>query len=100
MKVQIEFQNLSGNESPTADTYQAFFEKLSKNVPFKILINILLFILFTAFMTPVNEDMQESITTMWEDKLQVDLTGEYTAAIRQDTYLRQGRSKKVLVVLS
>lgn len=99
-EIQIQFQNLSENESPTADTYQAFFEKLAKSIPSKILINILLFIMITPFITPVTEDMQESITAVWEDNLQVDLTGEYTAAIRQDTYLRDGRSRKAPVVLS
>ncbi len=99
-EVQIQLQELELNDSPTIDTIQGIFEKLSKNIPLTIFINILLFFVVTPLKTPITDEIQESITEVWEDNLQIDLTGEYTAQIMQDTYLRQDIGEEAPVALS
>jgi len=99
-EVQIQLQELELNDSPTVDTIQGIFEKLSKNIPLTIFINILLFFVVTPLKTPITDEIQESITEVWEDNLQIDLTGEYTAQIMQDTYLRQDIGEEAPVALS
>lgn len=99
--IQQEIQtqlNAINEEEPTATTYQEFFVKLSNSIPGQILFSILLCI-FSPFSNVVSEDLQESITEVWEDEFQIDLTGEYNATIRNETYLRQGNSKTAPIVL-
>ncbi|MBX8945943.1 hypothetical protein [Lysinibacillus sp. K60] len=97
-EIQTQLNAINEEEEPTATTYQEFFVKLSNSIPGQILFSILLCI-FSPFSNVVSEDLQESITEVWEDEFQIDLTGEYNATIRNETYLRQGNSKTAPIVL-
>ncbi|EFI68439.1 hypothetical protein P9436_15160 [Lysinibacillus capsici] len=97
-EIQTQLSAINEEEEPTATTYQEFFVKLSNSIPGQILFSILLCI-FSPLSNVVSEDLQESITEVWEDAFEIDLTGEYNATIRNETYLRQGNSKTAPIVL-
>ncbi|PJO44938.1 hypothetical protein [Lysinibacillus xylanilyticus] len=87
-EIQVQLDAMNEIEEPTIATYQEFFVKLSNNIPFKYLFPILFFV-FSPFSNLVSEEIQETLTEAWEDKLQIDLTGEYNATIREETFLRE-----------
>lgn len=97
-EIQLQLSAINEEEEPTSATYQEFFVKLSNSIPGQILFSILLCI-FSPFSSVVSEDIQESITEVWEDSFQIDLTGEYNATIRKETYLRQGNMKTAPIVI-
>lgn len=97
-EIQVQLSAINEEEEPTTATYQEFFVKLSNSIPGQILFSILLCI-FSPFSNIVSEDVQESITEVWEDIFQIDLTGEYNATIRNETYLRQGNGKTAPIAL-
>ncbi len=97
-EIQVQLNAVNENEAPTTDTYQDFFIKLSKSIPVQTLFAILIFI-FSPFSDIVSEEIQERLTEVWEDELQIDLTGEYNATIRKETFLRRGSGKTAPIVL-
>lgn len=92
---QVQSQSLTTN---TSNEWQQFILKLYRNLP------ITLFLMFISFLTSplqeyVLEEPRSIVQEYWEDKLNIDITGETVAMIREDAYLRAGRSKHAPVVL-
>lgn len=94
-EVEIQVQEATSN---TTTEWQQFIMRIYRSVPLYVFLMLLHYI-FTPFQEYVMEEPQAYMQEIWEDKTGIDMTGETVAMIREDTYLRAGRSKKAPLVL-